>query len=48
MQHAINIFLTVLDQLFRFEFLRLFVFALQFLKSQFHATDAGLIRAFKS
>ena len=47
MQHAVNILTAVLDQLFRSEFLCLFVLALQFLKSQSYTADAGLIRAFK-
>ena len=47
MQHVIDVLLIILDQLFGFKFPRLFVFGLQFLESQSHAADAGLIRAFE-
>ena len=47
MQYAIDVFPTVLDQLFYSKFLYLLVFALQFLKSQSYAANAGLIKAFK-
>ena len=48
MQHAVDVLLAILDWLFRSEFSRLFVFALQFFKSQSHATNASLIRIFES
>ena len=47
MQYAVNIFLAILDLLFRSEFPHLFVLALQFLKAQFHVANADLIRAFE-
>ena len=47
MQLAVDIFLAILDRLFRSKFLRLFVLALQFLEFQSYATDASLLRAFK-
>ena len=47
MQHAIDVFLVIFDQLFYSEFLRLLVFALQFLESQSHAANVGLIKAFR-
>ena len=46
MQHIIDVFLLVFDRLFCSEFLRLFVFALQFLEFQSHIIDVGIIRAF--
>ena len=47
MQHAVNILSAVFNRLFYSEFLHLFVFALQFLKFQFYATNADLIRTFR-
>ena len=47
MQHIVNIFLAILDQLFCFEFLRLFVFTMQFLEFQSHAANINLIKAFR-
>ena len=46
MQYAVNVFPAVFDQLFRFQFLRLFVLALQFLEFQSHAIIASLIKTF--
>ena len=46
MQHAIDVLPAILDRLFRFEFPRLFVFALQFLESQSYAANASRIRVF--
>ena len=47
MQYAIEIFPAVFDRLFSFEFLHLFVFALQLLQSQFYAANAGLVKDFE-
>ena len=47
MQHIVYVFLAVLDQLFHSEFFHLFVLAMQFLKSQSYATNAGLVRIFR-
>ena len=39
MQYAINVFLAILDWLFRFKFPYLFIFVLQLLKFQSHAAN---------
>ena len=46
LQHAINILLVVLAQLFRPEFPGLLVFLLEFLQPQFHAANASFVKAF--
>ena len=47
MQYVVDVLPIIFDQLFRFKFPRLFVFALQFFESQSHSANAGLIRAFE-
>ena len=47
MQHAINILLAVFDRLFRSELSGLFVFLLELLQPQSHATNADLVKTFR-
>ena len=44
-QHTVDV-LPVLDQLFCLKLASVFVFILQLLQPQFHATNAGSIRTF--